>query len=57
MTAYKIALLDGDGIGPEIIAKTFKNRELDGKRNNNEFNLKHDMCGDHTHFYHGYLVR
>ena len=37
MASYKIALLDGDGIGPEIMAEAIKILKLVGIRNNITF--------------------
>ena len=54
MTAYKIALLDGDGIGPEIMAEAVKILDLVGKRNNIEFDLQHGAFGAHAYFDHGH---
>ena len=39
MSSYKIALLDGDGIGPEIMAEAIKILELVSSRNNIDFEL------------------
>ena len=37
MASYKIALLNGDGIGPEIMAEAIKILKLVETRNNIEF--------------------
>lgn len=52
MTAYKIALLDGDGIGPEIMAEAVKILDLVAERNNIEFSLQHGAFGAHAYFDH-----
>ena len=39
MTAYKIAILDGDGIGPEIMAEAVKILKLVAERNAIELEL------------------
>ena len=45
MTNHKIALLDGDGIGPEIMAEAVKIIELVAKRNSVTFELHHAPFG------------
>jgi 3-isopropylmalate dehydrogenase len=45
MSSYKIALLDGDGIGPEIMAEAVKIMRLVEKRNNVTFELTHTPFG------------
>jgi 3-isopropylmalate dehydrogenase len=54
MTAYKIALLDGDGIGPEIMAEAVKILDLVATRNNIEFDLQHGSFGANAYFDHGH---
>jgi len=45
MTTYKIALLDGDGIGPEIMAEAVKILKLVESRNDVTFDLVHTPFG------------
>ena len=45
MTSYKIALLDGDGIGPEIMAEAVKILKLVEERNEVTFELIHTPFG------------
>jgi 3-isopropylmalate dehydrogenase len=45
MTTYKIALLDGDGIGPEIMAEAVKIMRLVEARNNITLELTHTPFG------------
>lgn len=45
MSKYKIALLDGDGIGPEIMAEAKKVLNLVAERNTVEFDLVHAPFG------------
>jgi 3-isopropylmalate dehydrogenase len=54
MTSYKIALLDGDGIGPEIMAEAVKVLELVGERNNINFELTYGSFGACAYFEHGH---
>lgn len=54
MTAYKIALLDGDGIGPEIMTEAVKVLELVATRNNVEFELVHAAFGANAYFDQGH---
>ena len=54
MTAYKIALLDGDGIGPEITAEAVKILNLVAARNNLELDLQHGAFGANAYFDHGH---
>jgi len=54
MTNYKIALLDGDGIGPEIMTEAVKIIELVAKRNDIEFELVHAPFGAKAYFDHGH---
>ena len=45
MNSYKIALLDGDGIGPEIMAEAIKVLGLIADRNDVSFELIHAPIG------------
>ena len=54
MTDYKLALLDGDGIGPEIMAEAVKILELVASRNNINFDLEHGAFGASAYFEHGH---
>jgi 3-isopropylmalate dehydrogenase len=45
MSTYKIALLDGDGIGPEIMAEAVKILQLVAERNDVTFELTHAPFG------------
>jgi 3-isopropylmalate dehydrogenase len=45
MTTYKIALLDGDGIGPEIMREAVKIMDLVAERNHIDFELTHAPFG------------
>lgn len=54
MTAYKIALLDGDGIGPEITAEAVKILNLVGSRNKLDLDLQHGAFGANAYFDHGH---
>ena len=53
MASYKIALLDGDGIGPEIMTEAVKVLELVSSRNDVEFELLHAPFGASAYFSHG----
>lgn len=53
MASYKIAILDGDGIGPEIMAEAVKVLELAGERNNVNFELLRAPFGASAYFSHG----
>jgi 3-isopropylmalate dehydrogenase len=53
MASYKIALLDGDGIGPEIMTEAVKVLELVSSRNDVEFELQHAPFGASAYFSHG----
>jgi 3-isopropylmalate dehydrogenase len=53
MASYKIALLDGDGIGPEITAEAVKVLQLVAERNNIGFDLQHGAFGAQAYFDHG----
>jgi 3-isopropylmalate dehydrogenase len=50
MKKYKIALLDGDGIGPEIMAEAVKVLRLVEERNSVEFDLVHTPFGANAYF-------
>ncbi|HJO10919.1 MAG: 3-isopropylmalate dehydrogenase [Gammaproteobacteria bacterium] len=54
MTSYKIALLDGDGIGPEIMTEAVKVLELVGERNEINFELIHGSFGANAYFEQGH---
>lgn len=54
MTQYKIALLDGDGIGPEIMAEAIKILNLVATRNKITFNLEHGAFGASAYFAYGH---
>lgn len=54
MNRYKIALLDGDGIGPEIMAEAVKILDLVATRNDIEFELVHGAFGASAYFDHGH---
>lgn len=54
MSSYKIALLDGDGIGPEIMAEAVKILELVSSRNKVDFELIHGSFGASAYFDHGH---
>lgn len=45
MKSYRIALLDGDGIGPEIMAEAVKVLDLVAQRQNVDFQLTHTPFG------------
>lgn len=45
MKSYKIALLDGDGIGPEIMTEAVKVLDLVAQRQNVDFQLTHTPFG------------
>ncbi len=45
MSKYKIALLDGDGIGPETMVEAVKVLKLVEERNDVEFELIHEPFG------------
>lgn len=53
MQTYKIALLDGDGIGPEIMREAVKVLELVASRNGVAFDLQHTPFGASAWFSHG----
>lgn len=53
MTHYKIALLDGDGIGPEIMAEAVKILDLVAARNSIDLTLIHAPFGANAYFSHG----
>lgn len=50
MTSKTIALLDGDGIGPEIMAEAVKILKVVSKRNNIDFDLLHSPFGATAYF-------
>lgn len=54
MTQYKVALLDGDGIGPEIMAEAVKILDLVASRNDIQFDLVHGAFGASAYFEHGH---
>ncbi len=53
MSAFTIALLDGDGIGPEIMAEAEKILRLAESRNNIRLQLEHGAFGAGAWFSHG----
>jgi len=53
MSTHKIALLDGDGIGPEIMAEAVKILQLVAQRNKLDFQLTHAPFGASAWFSHG----
>lgn len=54
MATHKIALLDGDGIGPEIMAEAVKVLNLVAERNDIDFELIHGAFGASAYFEHGH---
>ncbi len=54
MSSYKIAILDGDGIGPEIMAEAIKILNLVGDRNDISFDLSPAPFGASAYFSHGH---
>lgn len=54
MSAHKIALLDGDGIGPEIMAEAVKILNLVAERNDIDFDLTSAPFGATAYFSHGH---
>ena len=54
MTTHKVALLDGDGIGPEIMAEAVKVLKLVAERNDIEFQLESGAFGASAYFSHGH---
>jgi len=54
MATHKIALLDGDGIGPEIMAEAVKVLNLVAERNAIDFELVHGAFGASAYFEHGH---
>ncbi|MCB1670905.1 MAG: 3-isopropylmalate dehydrogenase [Gammaproteobacteria bacterium] len=54
MATKKIALLDGDGIGPEIMTEAVKVLNLVAERNAIEFDLVHGAFGASAYFDHGH---
>jgi 3-isopropylmalate dehydrogenase len=53
MKTYKIALLDGDGIGPELMVEAVKVMKLVAERNNVNLELTHAPFGATAWFSHG----
>ena len=53
MSTHKIALLDGDGIGPEIMAEAVKVLNLVAERNQVNFELESGAFGATAYFSHG----
>ena len=53
MSTHKIALLDGDGIGPEIMAEAVKILNLVAERNQVNFELESGAFGATAYFSHG----
>jgi 3-isopropylmalate dehydrogenase len=53
MSIHKIALLDGDGIGPEIMAEAVKILNLVAERNQVDFELESGAFGATAYFSHG----
>lgn len=54
MNSYKIALLDGDGIGPEIMLEAVKVLNLVAQRNQLQLDLQHGAFGANAYFSHGH---
>lgn len=54
MKTYKLALLDGDGIGPEIMQEAVKVLELVEQRQGVRFELAHAAFGAAAYFSHGH---
>ena len=54
MDSYKIAILDGDGIGPEIMYEATKILDLVAERNQVNFKLLHAPFGASAYFSHGH---
>jgi 3-isopropylmalate dehydrogenase len=54
MTVYKIAVLEGDGIGPEITQEAIKILEFVGSRNKIKFELNPAPFGAAAYFSHGH---
>lgn len=54
MSSYKIAILDGDGIGPEIMAEAVKILNLVAERNGIIFDLCYAPFGASAYFSHGH---
>jgi 3-isopropylmalate dehydrogenase len=53
MTTYKIAILPGDGIGPEIMAEAIKVLKVIENRNDVTFDLQEAAFGGQAYFDHG----
>ena len=54
MSKYKIAILAGDGIGPEITDEAIKVLKVIEQRNNLELELMHTPFGASAYFSHGH---
>ena len=54
MAAYKIAVLEGDGIGPEITQEAIKILEFIGSSNKIDFELNFAPFGATAYFSHGH---
>lgn len=54
MTNYKIAILPGDGIGPEIMREAIKVLKLVEERNDVTFELNEAPFGASAYFEHGH---
>ena len=54
MDSYKVAILDGDGIGPEIMAEATKILDLIAERNQANFELLPAPFGASAYFSHGH---
>ena len=54
MSKYKIAILAGDGIGPEITEEAIKVLKIIEQRNNLELELMHTPFGASAYFSHGH---
>ena len=54
MDSYKVAILDGDGIGPEIMAEATKILDLIAERNQVNFELLPAPFGASAYFSHGH---
>ena len=56
MDSYKVAILDGDGIGPEIMAEATKILDLIAERNQVNFELLPAPFGASAYFSHGHSL-
>jgi len=54
MSAHKVALLEGDGIGPEIMTEAVKILNLVAERNDIDFDLIYAPFGASAYFSHGH---